>query len=121
MTEKLKQNEKETKKLQDSLRSLQLRFAVREQLCRNLQEKLRDSENQLAEERKITPTGSSQLTIGISICKSSTPQSSSREEATTRSFKVETTIERNHQLHSPSVTSSTLQSCCYWSSNLSHQ
>ncbi|RZC52481.1 hypothetical protein C5167_020902 [Papaver somniferum] len=31
----------------------------------------------------------------------STLQSPSREEATTRSFKVETTIERNHQLHSP--------------------
>ncbi|RZC80899.1 hypothetical protein C5167_043469 [Papaver somniferum] len=53
MAEKLKQDEKETKKLQDSLQSLQLRFAAREQLCRSLQEKLRDSENQLAEERKI--------------------------------------------------------------------
>ncbi|XP_010277818.1 PREDICTED: kinesin-like protein KIN-14G [Nelumbo nucifera] len=52
MAEKLKQDEKETKKLQDSLQSLQLRFAAREHLCRNLQEKVRDLENQLAEERK---------------------------------------------------------------------
>ncbi|KAI3975784.1 hypothetical protein MKX01_023210, partial [Papaver californicum] len=53
MAEKLKQDEKEANKLQDSLQSLQLRFIAREQLCRSLQEKLRDSENQLAEERKI--------------------------------------------------------------------
>ncbi|OVA05485.1 Kinesin [Macleaya cordata] len=52
MAEKLRQDEKETKKLQDSLQSLQLRFAAREQLCRSLQEKVRDLENQLAEERK---------------------------------------------------------------------
>ncbi|XP_042518646.1 kinesin-like protein KIN-14S [Macadamia integrifolia] len=52
MAEKLRQDEKETKKLQDSLLSLQLRFAAREQLCRSLQEKVRDLESQLAEERK---------------------------------------------------------------------
>ncbi|KAJ4954257.1 hypothetical protein NE237_011040 [Protea cynaroides] len=52
MVEKLRQDEKETKKLQDSLQSLQLRFAAREQLCRSLQEKVRDLERQLAEERK---------------------------------------------------------------------
>ncbi|KAI3445326.1 hypothetical protein Pfo_001991 [Paulownia fortunei] len=52
LAEKAKQDEKETKKLQDSLQSLQLRHAAREHICRNLQEKVRDLENQLAEERK---------------------------------------------------------------------
>ncbi|KAK6139444.1 hypothetical protein DH2020_026798 [Rehmannia glutinosa] len=52
LAEKAKQDEKETKKLQDSLQSLQLRLASREHSCRNLQEKVRDLENQLAEERK---------------------------------------------------------------------
>ncbi|KAG6750492.1 hypothetical protein POTOM_044988 [Populus tomentosa] len=53
MVEKLKHDEKETKKLQDSLQSLQLRLAAREHICRTLQEKVRDLENQLGEERKI--------------------------------------------------------------------
>ncbi|KAF9606404.1 hypothetical protein IFM89_025093 [Coptis chinensis] len=53
MAEKLKHDEKETKKLHDNLQSLQLKFASREQLCRSLQEKVRDLENQLAEERKV--------------------------------------------------------------------
>ncbi|BBH06603.1 P-loop containing nucleoside triphosphate hydrolases superfamily protein [Prunus dulcis] len=52
MAEKAKQDEKETKKLQDGLQSLQLRLAAREHICRNLQEKVRDLENQLGEERK---------------------------------------------------------------------
>ncbi|KAG8363814.1 hypothetical protein BUALT_Bualt19G0061400 [Buddleja alternifolia] len=52
LAEKAKHDEKETKKLQDSLQSLQLRLAAREHICRNLQEKVRDLENQLAEERK---------------------------------------------------------------------
>ncbi|PIN06600.1 Kinesin-like protein [Handroanthus impetiginosus] len=52
LAEKAKQDEKETKKLQDNLQSLQLRLAAREHICRNLQEKVRDLENQLAEERK---------------------------------------------------------------------
>ncbi|KAG6646584.1 kinesin-like protein KIN-14S isoform X2 [Carya illinoinensis] len=52
MAEKLKHDEKETKKLQDNLQSLQLRLSAREHICRNLQEKVRDLENQLAEERK---------------------------------------------------------------------
>ncbi|XP_060667843.1 kinesin-like protein KIN-14S [Ziziphus jujuba] len=52
MAEKLKHDEKETKKLQDSLQSFQLRLSAREHICRNLQEKVRDLENQLAEERK---------------------------------------------------------------------
>lgn len=52
LAEKVKHDEKETKKLQDSLQSLQLRLSAREHICRNLQEKVRDLENQLAEERK---------------------------------------------------------------------
>ena len=42
--EKLKHDEKETKKLQDSLQSLQLRLAAREHICRTLQEKVRMTE-----------------------------------------------------------------------------
>ncbi|KAJ7973366.1 Kinesin-like protein [Quillaja saponaria] len=53
MAEKIKHDEKETKKLQDNLQTLQLRLAAREHICRNLQEKVRDLEHQLAEERKI--------------------------------------------------------------------
>ncbi|KAI3786788.1 hypothetical protein L1987_40760 [Smallanthus sonchifolius] len=52
LAEKAKHDEKETKKLQDSLQSIQLRLSSREQTCRTLQEKVRDLENQLAEERK---------------------------------------------------------------------
>ncbi|XP_048629358.1 kinesin-like protein KIN-14S [Brassica napus] len=52
MTEKLKQEEKETKKLQDNVQSLQLRLTAREHICKGLQDKVRDLEFQLAEERK---------------------------------------------------------------------
>ncbi|KAJ6413982.1 hypothetical protein OIU84_006733 [Salix udensis] len=52
MVEKLKHDEKETKRLQDSLQSLQLRLAARDHICRTLQEKVRELENQLGEERK---------------------------------------------------------------------
>ncbi|CAK9168033.1 unnamed protein product [Ilex paraguariensis] len=52
LAEKAKHDEKETKKLQDNVQSLQLRIAAREHICRSLQEKVRDLENQLAEERK---------------------------------------------------------------------
>ncbi|KAK7391996.1 hypothetical protein VNO78_20422 [Psophocarpus tetragonolobus] len=52
MAEKLKQDEKEMKKLQDNLQMMQLRLAAREHHCRTLQEKVRDLENQIAEERK---------------------------------------------------------------------
>ncbi|XP_057439394.1 kinesin-like protein KIN-14S [Lotus japonicus] len=52
MAEKLKQDEKETKKLQDNLQNMQMRLATREFMYRNLQEKVRDLENQIAEERK---------------------------------------------------------------------
>ncbi|KAK4389694.1 RNA-dependent RNA polymerase 6 [Sesamum angolense] len=47
-----KQDEKETKRVQESLQSLEFRLAVREHICKNLQEKVRDLGNQLAEERK---------------------------------------------------------------------
>lgn len=53
LAEKQKHDEKETKKLQDSVQSLQLRIAAREHICRSLQEKVRDLENQLTEERKL--------------------------------------------------------------------
>ncbi|KAF5740063.1 P-loop containing nucleoside triphosphate hydrolases superfamily protein isoform 1 [Tripterygium wilfordii] len=52
MAEKLRHDDKETKKLQDNVQSLQLRLAAREHICRSLQEKVRDLESQLAEERK---------------------------------------------------------------------
>nr|QWT43342.1 kinesin-like protein KIN14M [Citrullus lanatus] len=52
MAEKSKHDEKEMKKLQDSVQSLQLRLTAREHSYRNLQEKVRDLESQLADERK---------------------------------------------------------------------
>ncbi|KAK7258858.1 hypothetical protein RIF29_24446 [Crotalaria pallida] len=52
MAEKVKHEEKETRKLQENLQTLQMRLATREYACRNLQEKVRDLENQIAEERK---------------------------------------------------------------------
>ncbi|KAL9248102.1 hypothetical protein vseg_021462 [Gypsophila vaccaria] len=53
LAEKLKHDDKETKKLQNNVQSLQLRLAARDHICRSLQEKVRDLENQLAEERKL--------------------------------------------------------------------
>ncbi|KAG8649665.1 hypothetical protein MANES_08G120600v8 [Manihot esculenta] len=52
MVEKLQHDEKETKKLQENLQSMQLRLAARESKCRSLQEKVRELEIQLGEERK---------------------------------------------------------------------
>ncbi|ERN12672.1 kinesin-like protein KIN-14S isoform X1 [Amborella trichopoda] len=52
MAEKLRHDEKETRKMQESLESLQLKFRAREQLCRNLQDKVRELESQLTDERK---------------------------------------------------------------------
>ncbi|XP_042057095.1 kinesin-like protein KIN-14S isoform X1 [Salvia splendens] len=52
LAEKVKQDEKEAKKLQDNVQALQLRLAAREHICKNLQDKVRDLEAQLAEERK---------------------------------------------------------------------
>ncbi|KAJ7977975.1 Kinesin-like protein [Quillaja saponaria] len=75
MAEKLKHDEKETKKLQDNLQSLQLRLAAREHICKNLQEKVRDLENHLAEERKTrlkhetrsVAAASAQSSAGLSL------------------------------------------------------
>ncbi|XP_015171008.1 carboxy-terminal kinesin 2 isoform X2 [Solanum tuberosum] len=66
LAEKAKHDEKETKKLQDNLQSLQLRLATREQTCRSLQDKVRDLENQLAEERKIRLKQESKALAGAS-------------------------------------------------------
>ncbi|KAF5207649.1 Kinesin-like protein [Thalictrum thalictroides] len=52
MAEKQKQDEKEIMKLRNSLQTLQLQFANREQLCRSLKENVRDLESQLADEKK---------------------------------------------------------------------
>ncbi|KAK3008005.1 hypothetical protein RJ639_014675 [Escallonia herrerae] len=52
LAEKAKHDEKEIKKLQDDLQSLQIKVGAREHNCRTLQEKVRDLENQLSEERK---------------------------------------------------------------------
>ncbi|XP_024018671.1 kinesin-like protein KIN-14S isoform X1 [Morus notabilis] len=72
MAEKFKHDEKETKKLQESLQSCQLRLAAREQVCRNLQEKVRDLENQLAEERKARLKQESRALAAASAPSSST-------------------------------------------------
>ncbi|KAG4913930.1 hypothetical protein AAZX31_19G221100 [Glycine max] len=53
MVEKVKHDEKETRKLQDNLQAMQMRLTTRELMCRNLQEKVRDLENQVTEERKM--------------------------------------------------------------------
>ncbi|CAI0460051.1 unnamed protein product [Linum tenue] len=52
MVDKLKHDEKETKKLRDNNHALQLRLTTKESMCRSLQEKVRELENQLEEERK---------------------------------------------------------------------
>ncbi|KAG9144365.1 hypothetical protein Leryth_025071 [Lithospermum erythrorhizon] len=52
LAEKAKHDEKETKKLQDNVQSLQLRLLARDHTVRTLQEKVKDLENQLEEERK---------------------------------------------------------------------
>ncbi|KAM7481358.1 hypothetical protein LguiB_005941 [Lonicera macranthoides] len=66
LAEKAKHDEKETKKLQDALQSLQLRFVAREHICRNLQEKVRDLENQLAEERRTRQKQESRALAAVS-------------------------------------------------------
>ncbi|WJX80128.1 hypothetical protein P8452_63167 [Trifolium repens] len=52
MAEKSKHDEKEVRKLQDNLQSVQMKLTARELMCRNLQDKVRNLENQIAEERK---------------------------------------------------------------------
>ncbi|XP_051144297.1 kinesin-like protein KIN-14S isoform X2 [Andrographis paniculata] len=66
LLEKAKQDEKEMKKLQDTAQALQLRLVSRESICRNLQEKVRDLENQLAEERKTRMKQESRALASIS-------------------------------------------------------
>ncbi|KAL2345692.1 hypothetical protein Fmac_006977 [Flemingia macrophylla] len=66
MVEKLKHDEKETRKLQDNVQTLQTRLAARELMCRNLQEKVRELENQIAEERKIRLKQESRLFASVS-------------------------------------------------------
>ncbi|KAK6288694.1 hypothetical protein POUND7_000235 [Theobroma cacao] len=77
--EKLKHDEKETKKLQDNVQSLQLRLAAREHICKSLQEKVRDLENQLAEERK---TRLKQETRAFAAAASSRPSLTQAAERT---------------------------------------
>ncbi|XP_020204271.1 kinesin-like protein KIN-14S [Cajanus cajan] len=74
MAEKLKQDEKETKKLQDNLQILQLRLAAREHHCRTLQEKVRDLESQIAEERKTRLKQESRSLAAVSGQPSSSSQ-----------------------------------------------
>ncbi|KAL2600615.1 hypothetical protein GLYMA_10G154200v4 [Glycine max] len=71
MAEKLKQDEKETKKLQDSLQIMQLRLAAREHHCRTLQEKVRELENQIAEERKTRLKQESRSLAAVTVQPSS--------------------------------------------------
>uniref|UniRef100_A0A7N0T4M1 Kinesin-like protein n=1 Tax=Kalanchoe fedtschenkoi TaxID=63787 RepID=A0A7N0T4M1_KALFE len=53
LAEKQKHDEKEIQKLQDRIQSLQLRLGVREISCRGHQDKVRELEEQLKEERRI--------------------------------------------------------------------
>ncbi|KAL2254125.1 UNVERIFIED_CONTAM: Kinesin-like protein KIN-14S [Sesamum indicum] len=82
LAEKAKQDEKETKKLQESLQSLQLRLAAREHICRNLQEKVRDLENQLAEERKARLKQENRVLASIST-QSALPTSNQAQRTST--------------------------------------
>ncbi|KAJ8572906.1 hypothetical protein K7X08_009417 [Anisodus acutangulus] len=83
LAEKAKHDEKETKKLQDSLQSLQLRLATREQMCRSLQDKVRDLENQLADERKIRLKQESKAKSGVSREFTTSSYSSQAQKITT--------------------------------------
>ncbi|KAK4378969.1 hypothetical protein RND71_000831 [Anisodus tanguticus] len=83
LAEKAKHDEKETKKLQDSLQSLQLRLATREQMCRSLQDKVRHLENQLADERKIRLKQESKALAGVSREFTTSSYSSQAQKITT--------------------------------------
>ncbi|CAH9073699.1 unnamed protein product [Cuscuta epithymum] len=52
LAEKSKHDEREMKKLQDSVQSLQLRLSAREHTCKNLQQKVLHLEKKLVEEKK---------------------------------------------------------------------
>lgn len=83
--------------MQDNLQSVQLRLAAREHICRGLQEKVKDLENQLAEERKTRikqetrafAATSTQSTLKQVAVKTKT------EKATIGSFKNEDAITKN--------------------------
>ncbi|XP_052623227.1 kinesin-like protein KIN-14S [Lactuca sativa] len=75
LAEKAKHDEKETKKLQDNLQSVQLRLSAREHICRTLQEKVRDLESQLAEERKARQKQENRALAVVSSSQSSLKQS----------------------------------------------
>ncbi|XP_057427002.1 kinesin-like protein KIN-14S [Lotus japonicus] len=82
MAEKHKHDEKEFKKLQESLQTLQLRLAAREHHCKNLQEKARDLENQLAEERKTRMKQESRSVAAVSAQPSSFKQTAANRTMT---------------------------------------
>ncbi|KAG4908602.1 hypothetical protein JHK82_057264 [Glycine max] len=71
MAEKLKQDEKETKKLQDSLQIMQLRLAAREHHCRSLQEKVDQCVARL-QELQYTVTGGTKVVSGVTLSPRST-------------------------------------------------
>lgn len=56
--------------MQDNLQFLQLKLANREQTCRNLQDKVRDLENQLADERRTRLKQESNAFPGVSLSQS---------------------------------------------------
>ncbi|KAK3200268.1 hypothetical protein Dsin_023683 [Dipteronia sinensis] len=86
MAEKLKHDEKETKKLQENVQSLQLRLAAREHICRSLQEKVRDLESRLAEERK---TRIKQETRAFAAASSQSSALSSMKQEAAQRTKIE--------------------------------
>ncbi|KAL0357326.1 UNVERIFIED_CONTAM: Kinesin-like protein KIN-14S [Sesamum calycinum] len=88
LAEKAKQDEKETKKLQESLQSLQLRLAAREHICRNLQEKVRDLENQLAEERKARLKQENRVLASISTQSALSTSNQAQKTSTDKSHPL---------------------------------
>ncbi|MED6220109.1 hypothetical protein PIB30_041735 [Stylosanthes scabra] len=78
MVEKLKHDEKETKKLQDNNANLQLRLASREHQCKTLQEKIRSLENQIAEERKTRLKQESRSLAAVSAQNTSSTSTAAR-------------------------------------------
>uniref|UniRef100_A0A2N9FQJ7 Kinesin motor domain-containing protein n=1 Tax=Fagus sylvatica TaxID=28930 RepID=A0A2N9FQJ7_FAGSY len=101
MAEKLKHDEKETKKLQDNLQSMQLKLSAREHICRNLQEKVRDLESQLAEERKTRLkqetrafAAASAQPSGLSSLKQAAPKSRTEKRPPLAPSKVRLPLQR---------------------------
>ncbi|RDX94715.1 Kinesin-like protein KIN-14S, partial [Mucuna pruriens] len=87
MAEKLKHDEKETRKLQDNLQTMQMRLATREIMCRSLQEKVRDLENQIAEERKIRLKQESRSLAAVSAQPSTMTESTINHTAAQKAMK----------------------------------